>query len=364
MKIAPLWHALVETTWAQPIVVHTGQHYDEAMSTVFLDQFGLPTPHHSLEVGSGSHGAQTGAVLAAYERLCEAERPDFIVVVGDVNSTMACALVAAKARIPLGHLEAGLRSGDRSMPEEINRIVTDALADLLWTPSADGDENLRREGVPAERIVRVGNIMIDCLERQKPAIDRLNKAAAFGKSRKSYGVVTLHRPSNVDNAGTLAALIDTLTAVSETVPLILPLHPRTKARLTQFGLEGAIGRNITCTGPLDYLSFMSLVTDCLFALTDSGGVQEETTYLNIPCLTLRQNTERPVTVTDGTNELVDITTLGPAVRKILAGSWKRARRLELWDGRAAGRIVASLDAWRLGTSNAEASRKRTEAARK
>jgi len=284
--------------------------------------------------------------MVAYEQLCLRERPDFTVVVGDVNSTLACALVCAKALIPVGHLEAGLRSGDRSMPEEINRIVTDAVAELLWTPSEDGDRNLLREGVPNERIECVGNIMIDCFELQRNAIKAARKALEFGRTPKSYGVVTLHRPSNVDHVTQLQALLETMNKVSKQVPLIFPMHPRTLNRLKSHKLEETIAPTLMLTAPLDYVSFMSLVSDALFVITDSGGVQEETTYLDIPCLTLRANTERPVTVTDGTNELVELPALMDAVDRIVSNNWKHARKIKLWDGQAAERVVASLDRWR------------------
>jgi UDP-N-acetylglucosamine 2-epimerase (non-hydrolysing) len=328
------------------VLVHTGQHYDESMSGVFLTQLGLPTPRHSLGVGSGSHAAQTAGIMVAYEQLCARERPDFTVVVGDVNSTLACALVCVKALIPVGHLEAGLRSRDRSMPEEINRIVTDALADLLWTPSEDGDRNLLQEGIAAERIECVGNIMIDCFELQRRAIEAAGKARELGRKPKSYGVVTLHRPANVDDAAQLRALIEAMNRVSQQVPLIFPMHPRTLARLRSHGLHDRAAPTLTLTGPLDYVSFMSLVSDALVVITDSGGVQEETTYLDIPCLTLRANTERPVTVTHGTNELIDLAGLAGAVTRIRAGHWKHAQKIPLWDGHAAERVAESLDRWR------------------
>lgn len=346
MKVAPLWHALSRAPWAQPVLVHTGQHYDETMSGVFLSQLGLPTPRHSLEVGSGSHAVQTAGIMVAYEQLCARVRPDFTVVVGDVNSTLACALVCAKRLIPLGHLEAGLRSGDRSMPEEINRLVTDAIADLLWTPSEDGDRNLLREGVAAERIERVGNIMIDCFELQRNAIETARKALEFGLKPRSYGVVTLHRPSNVDDRAQLEVLVQAMNKVSRHVPLIFPAHPRTMNRLKSHKLDEMIAPAITMTTPLDYVSFMSLVSDALLVITDSGGVQEETTYLDIPCLTLRSNTERPVTITEGTNELVDVSNLSAAVERVTSNRWKHSRRLQFWDGRTAERVVASLSRWR------------------
>jgi len=346
MKVAPLWHAFAQLAWANPILVHTGQHYDEAMSGVFLRQFGLPVPHHALEVGSGTHAVQTAGVMIAYEKLCAGKPPDLTIVVGDVNSTMACALVAAKLGVPVAHLEAGLRSRDRSMPEEINRVVTDAVSDLLWTPSADADENLLAEGVPADRIERVGNIMIDCFELNRSAIAAAKTAEALGHRSKSFGLVTLHRPSNVDDPIQLGALVNALIDVAAQIPLIVPLHPRTKERLSRFGLLRSAAARLSLIEPLDYVSFMSLVAESRLVITDSGGVQEETTYLDIPCLTLRKNTERPVTITEGSNELVETSTLAVAVNRVLTNTWKRARRPAGWDGQAAKRVVASIERWR------------------
>jgi UDP-N-acetylglucosamine 2-epimerase (non-hydrolysing) len=342
MKVAPLWRALTGVAWAKAHLVHTGQHYDEAMSGVFFSQLGLPQPHYNLGVGSGTHAEQTSKIMLAYERLCLQNRPDFVIVVGDVNSTMACALVAAKIHIPIGHLEAGLRSGDRRMPEEINRMVTDAVSDVLWTPSYDADDNLQREGIPTARIECVGNIMIDCFELHKKAIENAHTADGFGLRARAYGVVTLHRPSNVDDTTTLRQILATLDRFSQSLPLIAPLHPRTFKQIKELGLQNEISKNITLTEPLGYVDFMSLVSEARLVITDSGGIQEETTYLDIPCLTLRSTTERPVTITHGTNELVDLHSLSEAVNRILANKWKRAQGVPLWDGRAATRVVQSL----------------------
>jgi UDP-N-acetylglucosamine 2-epimerase (non-hydrolysing) len=267
-----------------------------------------------------------------------------VVVVGDVNSTLACALAARKLNLPLAHLEAGLRSFDRSMPEEINRVVVDAIADLLWTPSADADENLRREGAPADRVVRVGNVMIDSYELLRPRIAAARAAQGLGLPPRGFGVVTLHRPANVDDGETLAALVEALSAVAARLPLVLPVHPRTRRRLGQAGLWSrlAAARQLLLTEPLGYVSFASLITDSRLAITDSGGVQEETTYLGVPCLTLRPTTERPITLTRGTNRLVRPDTLLEQVDLILNGEPPRGERPELWDGRAAERAVASL----------------------
>lgn len=344
MKVAPLYHALAHEPWCAPVLVHTGQHYDADMSDNFLRDLGLPAPDFHLGVGSGSHAEQAGGVMIAYEKLCRTHPPAWTVVVGDVNSTMACALAAVKLGIPVAHLEAGLRSGDRSMPEEINRVVTDAVATLLWTPSEDGDVNLLREGVPTERIERVGNIMIDSYELLRPRIERERTCRRFGLEPGGYAVLTLHRPSNVDAREDLAGIVEELRALAALVPIVFPVHPRTRQRLGDFGLaerlNGAAG--VYLAPPLSYLPFMGLVREARLVITDSGGLQEETTYLGIPCLTLRNTTERPITVRRGTNRLVRRHDLRSAVGQILADAWPKGERPELWDGHTAARVAASL----------------------
>jgi UDP-N-acetylglucosamine 2-epimerase (non-hydrolysing) len=347
MKIAPLYHALRAAEWARPVLVHTGQHYDLNMSDVFFQELQLPAPDLHLGVGSGSHAAQTGQVMMAYETILRESGPDLVVVVGDVNSTAAATLAAAKLGIPVAHLEAGLRSFDRTMPEEINRLVTDVLADRLWTPSPDADDNLRREGISAEKIVRVGNIMIDSLEMMRSRIDAAPVYPEWGLSAGGYGLLTLHRPGNVDDPKTLAALCDRILTIAERIPLLFPVHPRTRKNLRETGLWDRLAETeaLRLTEPLSYVRFMNLVFNCRFVLTDSGGVQEETTYLGIPCLTLRPNTERPVTVTDGTNRLCTLDGLLDDVDAALSGRDDARPSIPLWDGNAAGRVVSSIQAF-------------------
>jgi UDP-N-acetylglucosamine 2-epimerase (non-hydrolysing) len=345
MKVAPVYHALKRTTWCQPIIVHTGQHYDPEMSDAFFADLEMPKPDFHLGIGSGSHAQQTGGVMIAYEKIAAQSPPAWTVVVGDVNSTMACAIAAKKLLINVAHLEAGLRSGDRTMPEEINRVVTDSISDLLWTPSEDADANLLREGVPAERISRVGNVMIDSFEMLRPRIDAERTREQFGLARGTYGVVTLHRPSNVDRREILGAILDALIAVARRTPLIFAIHPRTRKNLEQFGMYEALSRapGIHLTGPFGYIRFMGLVTDAAIAITDSGGIQEETTHLGIPCLTLRSNTERPITITHGTNRLVEPQDLQAKALAALARGRSREAAIALWDGHAAERIARDLE---------------------
>jgi UDP-N-acetylglucosamine 2-epimerase (non-hydrolysing) len=344
MKVAPLYHALAAESWCTPAIVHTGQHYDANMSDAFFRDLRLPEPVHTLEIGSGTHAEQTGRTMIAYEGVCQRDRPDAIVVVGDVNATAACAMVGAKLWIPVVHLEAGLRSRDRRMPEEINRLVTDAIADLLWTPSPDADANLLAEGVPAHKVECIGNIMIDSFEMLRAKIAAADTRERFALGAAPFAVVTLHRPSNVDAPDKLAELVQALVQLSHELTVVFAIHPRTRKRLEDFGLLAAISgaAAIRVTEPLSYIEFMNLVSHCAIAITDSGGVQEETTYLGIPCATLRENTERPITVTEGTNRLLKPAELVAAAREVLASKWPRGRKPALWDGHAAQRAAESL----------------------
>jgi UDP-N-acetylglucosamine 2-epimerase (non-hydrolysing) len=332
-KVAAVWRACAARGLPQ-LLVHTGQHYDASMSQVFLDQLGLPPPDENLGVGSGSHAEQTARVMIGIEPVLLARRPRWVVVYGDVNSTVAAALVAAKLEIPVAHVEAGLRSFDRSMPEEINRVLTDQLASLLFTPSDDGDANLLREGVARERIHCVGNVMIDTLVRLLPGARRRDGIPG------QPALVTLHRPSNVDDPERLSAILDCLARVSAAVPVVFPVHPRTRARMP----PRSFPPGLHLLEPLSYLDFLALEQEAKLVITDSGGVQEETTYLGVPCLTLRPNTERPVTVTVGTNVLVgdDLGRLEQEVHAILGGGAKAGKVPALWDGHAGERIAQVL----------------------
>ena len=344
MKAAPVCQALAARGVRQTIV-HTGQHYDTVMSDAILKELGLPEPDVNLGVGSGTHAAQTAQVMVAMEEHLRAARPDLVLVYGDVNSTMAATLAAVKLGVDVGHVEAGLRSGDRSMPEEINRLVTDRLARWLFTPSRDGDENLLREGADPASIRMVGNVMVDTLVRLLPVADGEQQLRALalqnGSGPKPFALVTLHRPSNVDDPEMLARLFAALDRIGRRLPVVFPVHPRTRERMARFSI--ASGR-VTVTDPLTYLQFLGLQRHATVVITDSGGIQEETTFLGIPCLTMRENTERPVTVTIGTNQLLgrDTDAMEREVDAILAGRRKVGRIPELWDGRAAERIAEAL----------------------
>jgi UDP-N-acetylglucosamine 2-epimerase (non-hydrolysing) len=338
MKIKPVMDAL-DRGGAQTILVHTGQHYDASMSDIFFADLGIRPPDHLLRAGSGSHAAQTGRVMTAFEPLAEQVRPDVVVVVGDVNSTMACALVAAKSGALLAHVEAGLRSRDWSMPEEVNRVVTDRVSDYLFAPSADAAANLAAEGCRGDQIHLAGNVMVDTLLANLDRAAGGDTLARLGLEPGGYGLATLHRPANVDDATVLAALLPALDEVAHLCPLVLPAHPRAAARLRAAGLSG----RVRVIAPAGYLDFIALEAAARLVLTDSGGVQEETTVLGVPCLTLRDNTERPVTITEGTNQLVgrDPGRIVAAARQVLAAP-PAARRPALWDGRAGQRIAAVL----------------------
>jgi UDP-N-acetylglucosamine 2-epimerase (non-hydrolysing) len=341
MKIAPVVEALEPYAAIRQLLVNTGQHYDEAMAGGFLKELALPKPDRDLGVGSGTHAVQTAKIMIAFEEICLAERPDLVVVVGDVNSTMAASIVAAKLLIPIAHVEAGLRSFDRTMPEEINRIVTDRLADLLLTPSRDANDNLRAEGTPEEKIHLVGNVMIDTLRRHLPHATLSRVADRFPVVERPYAVLTLHRPSNVDRPETFRGILEAVRYVGSRMPVVFAVHPRTRQRLAEFGLAGAMDGAIV-TDPLGYIDFLALTSHASLILTDSGGLQEESTALGIPCLTLRENTERPVTVTDGTNRVVGTRAADiiSGVDEALASASAPRRIPELWDGNAATRVAS------------------------
>ncbi len=348
MKVAPIVEELKrrEREFA-PLVVHTGQHYDAGMSDAFFRDLELPEPDVHLGVGSASHAAQTAAVMERFEPVVLKEQPDWVMVVGDVNSTLACALVCAKLGVKVAHVEAGLRSRDRTMPEEINRLLTDQIADLLFTPSADADQNLLNEGIPSERIRLVGNIMIDSLLQRIDRAKRSTIRETLGVEGSDYAVLTLHRPSNVDEHENLAGIVDALEEISQRMAVIFPVHPRTRKTLDEFGFSQRIAHsnNLRLIDPLGYLDFLQLFSGARVVLTDSGGIQEETTALGIPCLTLRENTERPITIEMGTNQLVgrDPQRIISGFRSVLDSPSSNDHRVPpLWDGHTAERIVSSL----------------------
>jgi UDP-N-acetylglucosamine 2-epimerase (non-hydrolysing) len=339
MKVAPVMNALKTRQHIVQTLIHTGQHYDANMSDVFLEQLGIPAPDVNLAVGSGTHARQTAEIMTRFEPVLMDRKPDLVLVYGDVNSTVAAALVSAKLGVRVGHVEAGLRSFDRTMPEEINRLLTDRLADLLFTPSEDADVNLRNEGIPAEKIFRVGNVMIDSLVKLLPAAQRLSQNGPPHPQPQRYALVTLHRPANVDDAAILKRILQSLLEVSQELAVVFPAHPRTRKRIADFGLQA--GR-LQILDPLSYLEFLALQSRATVVITDSGGIQEETTYLGVPCLTLRENTERPVTVSLGTNVLVgrDPGKLRSELSRVLAGQAKKGSIPPLWDGHAGERIAA------------------------
>lgn len=343
MKAAAVVAALEQQMGVEQFLIHTGQHYDANMSDLFFVELGLPSPTLNLEVGSGSHAQQTAQIMSRFEGVVLAYRPDLVLVYGDVNSTVAAALVCVKLQIPVGHVEAGLRSFDRTMPEEINRLLTDQIADWLFTPSADGDENLLREGIDPTRIYRVGNVMMDTLMRLLPASALAYDQLQQRLNLERYGMVTLHRPANVDDPQLLPAILQTLNQISQQIPLVFPVHPRTRQRIMMQQLDSLTDHLCLCE-PIGYLDSVALQSHAQLVITDSGGIQEETTFLGVPCLTLRPNTERPVTVSEGTNILVgqDLNRLRAEVERILAGQGKQGRVPALWDGKAGQRIAQIL----------------------
>lgn len=346
MKIAPIVRALQAHGGLAFKIIHTGQHYDREMNDVFFEELGIPEPDVFMAAGGGSHAQQTAKIMVAFEELCQAERPDVVLVVGDVNSTLACSIVAKKLNIPVAHVEAGLRSGDMAMPEEVNRLVTDSISDWFFVTEPSGVSHLQREGKVDSAIHYVGHVMVDNLLYQAEKLRDVD-ASAFEISAKipvdrRYGVVTLHRPSNVDDAAMMAQVGGALREIATELPLIFPVHPRTRANLEKFGID--LGPNVTLVGPQAYMSFLSLWKDAAVVLTDSGGLQEETTALGVPCITIRENTERPVTVDEGSNVLAgtDPIRIVAEARKVMRGEGKLGQRPHLWDGKAAERIVAVL----------------------
>lgn len=346
MKMASLVEAYAAHADVDSLLVHTGQHYDENMSELFFRQLGIPEPDLNLEIGSASHAVQTAEIMRAFEPVILEQRPDAVVVVGDVNSTIACGLVAVKLGVKLVHVEAGLRSFDRSMPEEVNRVLTDAISDLLFCTERSGVENLRREGVAEEKIHLVGNVMIDTMLRHRARAESSRILEQLDLEPDGYAVLTLHRPANVDDPATLTGLLDALAVVQRDLPLVFPAHPRTREKLRGFGLSERLEAmpNLRLLDPVGYLDFLKLLASARLVLTDSGGIQEETTILEVPCLTLRDNTERPATLEAGTNRVVgrDPEKIVAAYRELSGGAPLRARVPPLWDGRAAERIVEVL----------------------
>ena len=352
MKMAPLYRELsLSSNRYEPQIIHTGQHYDEQMSKLFFNDLAMPEPSAYLNVGSGTQGKQTARIIERYEDLILAgDKPDLVIVAGDVNSTIACALVAKKLYIPVAHLEAGLRSYDDRMPEEINRVLTDRISDILLTPSLDANKNLEKEGIDPEKIYFVGNIMIDSLVAHKDKAENSNIFHQLNMSPyEKYALVTLHRPSNVDEYEGLKMLLTSLEKIGRKIKIIFPMHPRTRKNIYELGLSSFLNTNsdVLFTEPLGYLDFLKLEMNAKFILTDSGGIQEESTYFGVPCLTLRENTERPITITEGTNHLVDLNveSIVNSAREIIEGNVKQGKIPKYWDGKTAERIVKVLDEW-------------------
>lgn len=350
MKIAPIVRAIQASTQLDYQIIHTGQHYDREMNDVFFEELGIPQPDIFMAAGGGSHAQQTAKIMIAFEEYCQEKRPDAVLVVGDVNSTLACSIVAKKLNIPVAHVEAGLRSGDRTMPEEINRLVTDSITDWFFVTEPSGALHLQREGQPDEAIFHVGHVMVDNLlyqaEKLKNADVSIFESTAYkdekAASDRGYGVVTLHRPSNVDDQAMMTKISGALKEIANTIPLVFPVHPRTRANLEKFSID--LGENITLIGPQAYMSFLNLWKDATLVMTDSGGLQEETTALGVPCITIRENTERPITIDEGSNVLAgtDPQKIISEATKILNNQGKPCQRPKLWDGKAAERIVEIL----------------------
>lgn len=341
MKAAALVKAFAKKRNVKHMLVHTGQHYDKKMSEVFFGELGLPEPDVNLNVKSGSHAQQTAKIMQKFEKVCVNEKPDCVIVVGDVNSTIACGLTAVKLGIKLAHVEAGLRSGDRSMPEEINRIAVDAISDLLFVTEPSGAKNLKREGVPAEKIYYVGNTMIDTLLSNKTKANKATILKELGLKKRKYVVLTMHRPSNVDDLNSLVSMIESVKEGCGELPIVFPIHPRTKKQLEKAKADLSA---FICVEPLGYLDFLKLMMDARLVMTDSGGIQEETSVLGVPCITMRKNTERPVTIKKGTNKLVGTNPekIRKAAGKALAANFPAKPAIEKWDGKAGHRIAAQL----------------------
>ena len=346
MKIAPLMAAYAETAGVEPILVHTGQHYDERMSDLFFRQLGIPEPDMNLGVGSASHAVQTAEIMKAFEPVVTEHQPDAVLVVGDVNSTIACGLVAVKLGVKLVHVEAGLRSFDRAMPEEINRLATDSISDLLCCTEQSGVDNLLQEGHAPEKVHLVGNVMIDTLLKNREKAEQSTILDDLGLTRGEYAVLTLHRPSNVDDPRVFGGILDALETIQRDIPILFPIHPRTRNNLPKLGLQQRVDglEGLRLIEPAGYLDFLKLMASAKLVLTDSGGIQEETTILKVPCLTLRENTERPVTADIGSNQIVgtDPAKIIEAYRTVVEGRWRQPAIPPLWDGKAAERIVELL----------------------
>jgi len=347
MKIAPILEAMKKYPELEPILVHTGQHYDYRMSQIFFEELDIPEPDVHLDVGSGTHAVQTAKIMMAFEEAVTSCKPELVLVVGDVNSTVACALVSAKLCIPVVHVEAGIRSFDRTMPEEINRVLTDVISEYLFTPTEDAYKNLKKEGISAEKIYLVGDVMVDTLMKYRDKASSSGALNELGLEKHSYALMTLHRPSNVDVEDNFVKVLDALEEIQRSIKIVLSMHPRTKGRVQEFGLSDRFSRmdNLMVMEPLGYLKFMGLMINAKFVLTDSGGMQTETTVLNIPCLTLRENTERPETIREGTNTLVGNNThlIIEESMKILSGKGKTGVYPEIWDGHTAERIARILN---------------------